>query len=103
MQHRAKNAVGKIWRLNPKMALWIYTAIIRLMLKYGFVVWVKAMASAGMQLALERDQRMALTAMGRFRLNTPTAGLEVITHSLPLLLYICNRKQQWRSYKLNRW
>ena len=58
------------------------------MLTYGCVVWVKATASAGVQRSLERIQRLALTSLGHFRLNTPTAGLEIITHTIPLWLFI---------------
>lgn len=35
----AKRAVGKTWGLKPRMVLWLYTAVVRPKIAYGFLVW----------------------------------------------------------------
>ena len=86
--HKVRTAAGSLWGLSPKMALWFYTAIVRPMVTYGSIVWVKATDSVGVRGKLEKIQRLALTSMGCFRQSTPTAGLEVITHTTPLWLHV---------------
>ena len=58
------------------------------MLTYGSLVWAKATESKGVKQKLESLQRLALTSMGCFRRSTPTAGLEVITYTTPLWLFV---------------
>ena len=85
---KLRGATGKLWGLNPKMCLWLYKAIVRSMLVYGSLVWMRETYLKTVRKSLQSIQRQALMSMGHFRHSTPTAGLEVITHTLPLWLFI---------------
>ncbi len=64
--------MGKIWVVPLNMQRWLYTA-----LTYNCDnEWAK--------IELNSLNRLALMSMGHFRHSTPTAGLEVITHVMPL-------------------
>ena len=82
------NAVGKLWGPQPRMAKWLYTGIVRPALTYGSLVWVKACTSNRVINELTRVNRLALLMLGNFRKGTPTAGLEVLSNTTPLPLYI---------------
>jgi len=82
------NATGKLWGTPPRSAKLLYTSIVRPAFTYGALVWAKACDTKGAQTQLTRLNRLALNMTGHFRRSTPTAGLEVITHTLPLLLQL---------------
>ena len=94
------NSAGKLWGLSPKWMRWAYTGVVRPALTYGALVWTRGCllhdGSAVNQLRmkttlrvqLERVNRLALMLLGHFRRSTPTGGLEVIGHIMPLDLYI---------------
>ena len=85
---KVRKAAGKLWGLNPKMSIWFYRAIVRPMISYGAMVWLRLLNSKKVRKKLESLQRLALMSMGHFRKSTPTAGLEVITYTCPLWLHI---------------
>ena len=41
-----KRMIGKKWRLGPKQAYWLYTAIVRTMLMYGSIIWIGGVKEA---------------------------------------------------------
>ena len=86
--YKVRNVAGKMWGLNPKMSIWMYKAIVRSMVVFGSLVWARAVEMEYNRTRLRRLQRLALMSMGNFRYSTPTAGLEVITNTLPLWLYV---------------
>ena len=79
---KVQNASGKLWGLHPKMSLWQYQAIVRKTFDYGND------DKAHLRTRITSLQRLALTSLGHFKHGTPTAGLEVITHTTPLHLHI---------------
>ncbi len=85
---KVKNATGKLWGFPPKMSRWLYTGIVRPALTYGAVVWASACDKRWAKKELERLNRLALMSMGNFRRGTPTSGLEIISHVMPLHLHI---------------
>ena len=86
--HKVRNAAGKLWGLNPRMSIWFYRAIIWPKINYAVLVWIKAVLTSGGKNALNKVQRLALMSMGHFRPSTPTAGLEAITYTTPLWIYL---------------
>ena len=86
--HSVKNAMGKLWGTPPKWMRWAYTGIVRPAITYGALVWAKGCETEHFRKELQRINRLALLSMGHFRRSTPTAGLEVIGHVMPLDLYI---------------
>ena len=85
---KVRNAAGKLWGLNPKMMLWLYTMIVKPMIVYAALIWARGTLFEPAQTKLTSLQRLALTSMGHFRHSTPTAGLEVITNTIPLWMHI---------------
>ena len=85
---RVRNAMGKLWGINPLMMRWLYTGCIRPAISYAALVWAQACQKQWVVTALKRVNRLALTAIGHFRRSTPTAGLEIIMHVRPLDVHI---------------
>ena len=79
---------GKVWGLYPRIALWIYTGIIRPALTHACMIWVGATRYKSIQDKLRSFQLLALRLLGFTRKSTPARGLEVITFTPPLFLYI---------------
>nr|XP_022902690.1 uncharacterized protein LOC111415306 [Onthophagus taurus] len=85
---QCRRAVGRTWGLSPKIALWIYTAVVRPMLTYGAVVWWTRTSKSTATTALNRIQRLAcLYVTGALR-STPTAAMEIMLNLPPLNLHI---------------
>ena len=83
-----RNATGSIWGLSPRISVWIYRSIVRPMLTFGSLIWSRVCSEPGVQKSLNKLQRLALMSMGFFRRSTPTAGLEMITYTMPLWLHV---------------
>lgn len=85
---RVANAMGKVWGLKPLMAIWMYRAVARPTLCYGSLVWSKVVELEWVRQKLNTFQSRALRLVGFFRKSTPLAGMEVISFTYPLRLYI---------------
>ena len=81
---KVQNAIGKLWGLQPRMARWLYTGIVRPAISYGSLVWAKACSSPLVIKELTRVNRLALMTMGHFRKgNTDSrAGGDLKCHAL---------------------
>ena len=82
-----KNSQGKIHGLKPHAALTIYKWC-RSMIVHGCLVWHQAVYKQSTIDKLRNFQSTGLRTMGLFRHSTPTCGLEILTHTYPLHLYI---------------
>ena len=72
------------WGLQPRMALWIYTAVIRPMILYAAFVWWTRTLQVTTQASLRKLQRLAcLVVTGAMR-STPTVALEALLDLPPL-------------------
>ena len=102
---QCRRAAGKTWGISPRVASWIYLAVIRPMVCYAAVVWWPKMDQVVYQRRVQRIQRLAcLCTTGAMR-TTPTAAMEVLLGWPPLHLYIkaeagaafhrLKRVQQW--------
>ena len=80
--------IGKKWGPNPKTILWLYTAVVRPILTYGCAVWWQAAQKTTNLKLMTKVQRLACLATTGAMRTTPTAGLEVILHLLPLDLFM---------------
>lgn len=85
---QCRRAVGQTWGLSPKIALWLYTAVVRPMLTYGAVVWWPRARQKTSAKQLTQLQRLAcLSTTGAMR-TTPTAAMEAMLCLPPLDLYV---------------
>ena len=79
---QCKRAIGPTWGLSPKVCKWIYTSIIRPILAYGVVVWIRAIHNKTNIKKLERVQGLALKYMTGALPTTPYTTLNFLT-SIP--------------------
>ena len=85
---RFHGAQGKIWGLQPRMALWAYTGIVRPAVTHACMIWAGATRYIGVQNKLRSFQLLALRLLGFTRRSTPARGLELISNTMPLHLHI---------------
>ena len=77
-----------MWGMRPRLSLWLWKQIVRPSVLFGALVWARVVHMSKTREALTKLQYLALNSMGCFRKGTPAAGLEVITHTPPLLLAV---------------
>jgi ribonuclease HI len=87
MMHINK-ALSKIIGPSPKLTHWIYTGIIRPKISYAAHIWCGQISNYMLEKKSRQIQRWALTKLGPIRANTPTAGLEIITKTVPLHIHL---------------
>ena len=86
MQCRAM--LGRTWGLSPRISRWTYTSLIRPILSYGIMVWIKGTVVNSHLLLLEKVQRKACLAALNCMNSTPTAGMEVILNIEPISIFL---------------
>jgi hypothetical protein len=85
---QCRRAVGKTWRLSPKVVAWLYTSVVRPILSYASLVWWRRVELKNAQKSLSHLQwMMCLGITGGMR-STPTSALEVMLMLPPLHLFI---------------
>jgi len=60
---QSRRIVGKTWDISPRIAHWLYTAVVRPMLVYAAVVWCPRVELNTARTMLERIQRLACLAI----------------------------------------
>ena len=98
---QGRRAIGKSWGLNPRQALWIYTAIIRPILAYAAVVWINATNSSTLVAMLQKVQRLACITITSAYPSTPTAALEVLLQLPPIDIFL-KGESYMATYRLER-
>jgi len=81
-------ALSKIIGPSPKLTHWLYTGVIRPKITYAAHVWCGRISNYKLEKKSRQIQRWALTKLGPIRENTPTAGLEIITKTVPLHIHL---------------
>src|SRR5690606_30824705 len=77
-------AIGKTWGLSPKIAHWLYTAVIRPIITYASIVWWDKTRQLTTQRKLARIQRTGLLFITGAMKTTPTAAMETLLGIPPL-------------------
>jgi hypothetical protein len=75
---QASRLVGKTWGASPKMVRWIYTAMVRPILSYGALIWVRALHNRTCMAKLRKVQRLACMMITAAYPGSPTAALETL-------------------------
>ena len=83
-----RSMIGNTWSPSPKMALWMYKAIVRPMISYGASVWWSKTLETTTQNKLNKLQRLAMLICTRSMRSTPTVALEKLVGLTPLHLWI---------------
>jgi ribonuclease HI len=85
---RINKALSKTIGPSPKLTHWIYTGIIRPKITYAAHIWCGRIFNHTLEKKSRQIQRWALTKLGPIRDKTPTAGLEIITKTIPLHIHL---------------
>jgi ribonuclease HI len=86
--YSCRRMFGARWGMRPGMVHWLYVAVILPILTYGCLVWWRAGRTKSNLQTLARVQRLACIGITGALRSTPTAGMEVILHLLPLDLHL---------------
>ena len=84
---RIKNCMGKIHGLRPRAALTMYKWA-RSVITHGCIVWHQEADKQSIIERLRTFQSYGLRTLGCLRRSTPTAGLEILTHTKPIHLHV---------------
>ncbi|KAJ8735608.1 hypothetical protein PYW07_007228 [Mythimna separata] len=79
---------GTKWGLNPRIALWLYTAIVRPIITYACVVWWRKTTQVTVISKLDGLQRLACLISTGAMSTTPGAALNALLNLPPLHLFI---------------
>ena len=82
---RLKNCMGKIHGLKPRSAMTMYKWS-RSVITHGCLVWHQEVDKKTVIERLRGFQSYGLRLLGCLRRSTPTAGLEILTHTPPFTL-----------------
>ena len=81
-------SLNKNWGPKPRLAKWLYTAVVRPRLAYACVTWAHSVTQIYKLKKLEQINKLASALMTPLRHKTPTAALEIINNLPPLELYL---------------
>ena len=85
---QCKRAVGPTWGLKPRTCRWIYTAVVRPILTYCAVIWVRALQTKHNSTKLRRVQALALRIMSGALPSTPFNSLNHITEFPDIVIFL---------------
>ena len=97
-----RRAMGKTWGINPKLALWMYKAILLPKRLYASVVWWPMVSRVETRNLLQSLQGSYLWASVRSMKMTPMEALEVALCQTPLDLAAIEAGGQ-NAYRLKCW
>lgn len=95
-----KSLVGHNWGLQPNIAHWLYTSVVRPIITYAAPVWWLKTEQKTVQLKLQKIQRMACLGITGAMRTTPSSALEVLLDLPPLHLQI-QKEARIFNYKLS--
>jgi ribonuclease HI len=84
----AKGIMGKHWGPSPILTKWLYTNVVRPTFTYGCIAWGHTTRSKTFMKKAKRLQRLGLKSLGPIRTHSPTSGLEIVTYTPPLEIFI---------------
>ena len=78
----------KTWGPLPKLLYWTFTCVIRPMIVYGAMAWGYKVERKFFQDSLRSLNGLALSTMASYPNSSPIRGVEMLTDTCPLHLYI---------------
>ena len=85
---QCKRAVGPTWGLTPKTCKWMYTVVVRPILSYCAVIWVRALKTEDNTKKLKRVQALALRMMSGAMPGTSFEALDHITDTPSIVEFL---------------
>jgi hypothetical protein len=83
-----KAIMGKYWGPSPLLTKWLYTNVVRPAFTYGCIAWGHTTRNKTFSKKAKRLQRLGLKSLGPIRSHSSTSGLEIVTYTPPLEIYI---------------
>ncbi|CAB0007833.1 unnamed protein product [Nesidiocoris tenuis] len=83
-----RRLMGKTWGISPRMAHWLYTAVVRPIVSYAALVWWRATNQQTVQAQLGTLQRQACLGITGAMRTCPTASMEALLGLPPLHIHI---------------
>ena len=85
---KMSNISKAIWGPKPALSRWVFRCVVRPMFTYASVIWAHSIDSDTLRLMVRRVNRLALSTYTLFPKSTPTQGLELLTDTFPLHLWL---------------
>ena len=85
---QCKKMVGKSWGLKPRINRWIYQTLVRPVLTYGCLVWIRSTNITSHMNHVEKVQRRANVSTLNALHTTPSDGMEVMLNMEPIHIFI---------------
>ena len=85
---QCRKMVGKSWGLKPKVSRWLYITLVRPVLAYGCISWIKSTLTKSHMIYFEKVQRKACLSILNCMSSTPTSGMEVMLDIQPIEIFI---------------
>ena len=82
------NLAHTTWGPRPHLMRWMYRCMVRPKITYGALVWAFSIKSKGLRTKLRRLNRLGISMYAKVHRSSPSRGLEVITDTFPLDLYL---------------
>ena len=85
---KMSNIAHTTWGPKPKLMRWMYRCVVRPKITYGAIVWGFAVKTKGLRMKLRRLNRLGISTYARVHRSSPSRGLEIITDTFPLHIYL---------------
>ena len=76
------------WGPKPHLSRWVYRCVVRPMIVYASIIWTHSIDSEARCTKLRRINRLAMCTYTLFPHSLPTRGLEILTDTFPLHLWL---------------
>lgn len=85
---KINNISKAIWGPKPNLSRWVFRCVVRPMISYASVVWAHSIDTPALEQRLRRLNRLAISTYTLFPRSTPTRGVELLTDTFPLHLWL---------------
>ena len=102
---QCRKIIGKKYGLKPKYCKWAYISLVRPIMTYASVIWIKNTLTESNYKKLKRVQRLGCLSTLNAMHTTPTAGMELILNIRPINIYLQENalKSHVRLIKTGNW
>ena len=85
---KMSNISKAIWGPKPHLSRWVFRCVVRPMFTYASVIWTHSIDTPLLRQYLRRVNRLAISTYTLFPRSTPTQGVELLTDTFPLHLWM---------------
>ena len=102
---QCRKIIGRKYGLKPKYCKWAYISLVRPIMTYASVIWLKNTLTESNFRKLKRVQRLGCLSALNAMHTTPTAGMEVILNIRPIDIHLQENalKSHARLVKNGNW